>query len=92
MQPFIVEVSTKIATAVNKSSKQQKVLFLHQQLTAISAVQYLKAGNSDLYSTRNAVEDKDEVGAPVHQVNALPASTEVCCIASIEAHLKQIPP
>jgi hypothetical protein len=92
MQPFIAEVSTKIATAVDESSKQQKVLFLRQQLTAISAVQYLEAGNSDLHGTGNAVEDEDEVGAPVRRVNALPAGTEVRRIASMEARLKRIPP
>ncbi len=72
-------MSTKIATDVDESlSKQQKALFLHQQLAVINA--------------GNVVEDEDELEALTCRVGALPASTEVRRVASTEAHcLKQIP-
>ena len=55
------EVRPKITAAVDESlSKQQKALFLCQQLAAINAgLQRLEVGNSDLHSFGNAVEDED---------------------------------
>ena len=94
-QLSIAEVSTKIATAVDESlSKQQKALFLRQQLAAINAeLQRLEVGNSDLHGTGNAVEDEDELEALARRVDGLPAGTEVRRVASTEARrLKRIPP
>jgi ATP-dependent Lon protease len=94
-QLSIAEVSTKIATAVDESlSKQQKALFLRQQLAAINAeLQRLEPGNADLHGTGNAVEDEDELDALVRRVDTLPAGTEVRRVASTEARrLKRIPP
>ncbi|KAH8976771.1 hypothetical protein EDB83DRAFT_2643500 [Lactarius deliciosus] len=50
-QLSIIQVSSKIATAVDKSlSKQQKALFLRQQLATINAkLQRLEPGNTDLH-------------------------------------------
>ncbi len=87
-------MSTKIATDVDESlSKQQKALFLHQQLAVINAeLQRLEVGNSDLHGTGNVVEDEDELEALTCRVGALPAGTEVRRVASTEAHrLKRIP-
>ncbi|KAH9022777.1 ATP-dependent protease La [Lactarius pseudohatsudake] len=58
----IIEVNSKISTAVDESlSKQQKALFLRQQLAAISAeLQRLEPGNTDLHGTGNGVEDEDD--------------------------------
>ena len=87
-------MSTKIATDVDESlSKQQKALFLHQQLATINAeLQRLEVGNSDLHGTGNTVEDEDELEALTCRVDTLPAGTEVHCVASTEAcRLKRIP-
>ncbi|KAH9039670.1 ATP-dependent protease La [Lactarius pseudohatsudake] len=72
-QLSIVEVSSKIATAVDESlSKQQKALFLRQQLAAISAeLQRLEPGNTDLHGTGNGVEDEDELELLIRRVNTL---------------------
>jgi ATP-dependent Lon protease len=94
-QLSIAEVSTKIATAVDESlSKQQKALFLRQQLAAINAeLQRLEVGNSDFHGTGNVVEDEDELEALARRVDALPPGTEVRRVASTEARrLKRIPP
>lgn len=94
-QLSIAEVSTKIATAVDESlSKQQKALFLRQQLAAINAeLQRLDPGNADLHGTGNLAEDEDELEALVRRVDALPPGTEVRRVASAEARrLKRIPP
>lgn len=94
-QLSIAEVSTKIATAVDESlSKQQKTLFLRQQLAAINAeLQRLELGNSDLHGTGNTVEDEDELEALSRRVDTLPVGTEVRRVASTEARrLKRIPP
>jgi hypothetical protein len=94
-QLSIAEVSTKIATAVDESlSKQQKAIFLRQQLTAINAeLQRLELGNSDLHGTGNTVEDEDELEALSRRVDTLPVGTEVRRVASTEARrLKRIPP
>ncbi|KAH9022773.1 ATP-dependent protease La [Lactarius pseudohatsudake] len=66
-QPSIVEVSSKIATAVDESHfKQQKAFFLRQQLAAISAeLKRLEPGNTDLRGTGNGVEDEDELGLSI---------------------------
>ncbi|KAH9039667.1 hypothetical protein EDB85DRAFT_266355, partial [Lactarius pseudohatsudake] len=91
----IVEVSSKIATAVDESlSKQQKALFLRQQLAAISAeLQRLEPGNTDLHGTGNGVEDEDELDLLVRRVDTLPAGSEVRRAATAEARrLKRIPP
>jgi ATP-dependent Lon protease len=54
-QLSIIEVSSKIATVADESlSKQQRALFLRQQLAAISAeLQHLSPGNTDLHGTGN---------------------------------------
>ena len=94
-QLSIVEVSTKIATAVDESlSKQQKALFLRQQLTAINAeLQRLEPGNTDLHGTGGVAEDEDDLDALVRRVDSLPMGTEVRRIASTEARrLRRIPP
>ncbi|KAH9022788.1 ATP-dependent protease La [Lactarius pseudohatsudake] len=72
-QLSIVEVSSKIATVVDESlSKQQKALFLRQQLVAISAeLQRLKPGNTDLHGTGNGVEDEDELDLLIRRVDTL---------------------
>ncbi|KAI0298983.1 Lon protease C-terminal proteolytic domain-containing protein [Multifurca ochricompacta] len=94
-QLSIVEVSTKIATAVDESlSKQQKALFLRQQLAAINAeLQRLEPGNTDVHGTGNGVEDEDELDTLIRRVDTLPPGSEVRRIASAEARrLKRIPP
>ncbi|KAH9008059.1 ATP-dependent protease La [Lactarius hengduanensis] len=94
-QLSIVEVSSKIATAVDESlSKQQKALFLRQQLAAISAeLQRLKPGNTDLHGTGNGVEDEDELDLLIRCVDILPVGSEVRRAATAEARrLKWIPP
>jgi len=94
-QLSIVEVSSKIATAVDESlSKQQKALFLRQQLAAISAeLQRLEPGNTDLHGTGNGVEDEDELETLIRRVDTLPMGSEVRRAASAEARrLKRIPP
>jgi hypothetical protein len=94
-QLSIAEVSTKIATAVDESlSKQQKALFLRQQLAAINAeLQRLEPGNTDLHGTGSVAEDEDDLDALVRRVDALPAGTEVRRVASTEARrLRRIPP
>jgi ATP-dependent Lon protease len=91
----IVEVSTKIATAVDESlSKQQKALFLRQQLAAINAeLQRLEPANPDLHGSGNIAEDEDDLDVLVRRVDALPAGTEVRRVASTEARrLRRIPP
>ncbi|KAH9022784.1 ATP-dependent protease La [Lactarius pseudohatsudake] len=72
-QLSIVEVSSKIATAGDESlSKQQKALFLRQQLAAISAeLQRLEPGNTDLHGTGNGVEDEDELDLLIRRVDSL---------------------
>ncbi|KAI9435506.1 hypothetical protein H4582DRAFT_654075 [Lactarius indigo] len=94
-QLSIVEVSSKIATAVDESlSKQQKALFLRQQLAAISAeLQRLEPGNTDLHGTGNGVEDEDELDLLIRRVDTLPVGSEVRRAATAEARrLKRIPP
>ncbi|KAH9056835.1 ATP-dependent protease La [Lactarius vividus] len=94
-QLSIVEVSSKIATAVDESlSKQQKALFLRQQLAAISAeLQRLEPGNTDLHGTGNGVEDEDELDLLIRRVDTLPVGSEVRRAATTEARrLKRIPP
>ena len=94
-QLSIVEVSSKIATAVDESlSKQQKALFLRQQLAAINAeLQRLEPGNTDLHGTGNGQEDEDELELLIRRVETLPAGSEVRRVASSEARrLKRIPP
>ncbi|KAH9011196.1 ATP-dependent protease La [Lactarius hengduanensis] len=94
-QLSIVEVSSKIATAVDESlSKQQKALFLRQQLAAISAeLQRLEPGNTDLHGTGNGVEDEDELDLLIRRVDTLPAGSEVRRATTAEAcRLKRIPP
>lgn len=91
----IVEVSTKVATAVDESlSKQHKALFLRQQLAAINAeLQRLEPGNTDLHGTGGVAEDEDDLDALGRRVDALPAGTEVRRVASTEARrLRRIPP
>ena len=92
-QLSIAEVSTKIATAVDESlSKQQKALFLRQQLAAINAeLQRLEPANADLHGS--IVEDEDDLDVLIRRVEALPAGTEVRRVASTEARrLRRIPP
>ncbi|KAH9177277.1 hypothetical protein EDB89DRAFT_1530974 [Lactarius sanguifluus] len=85
-QLSIVEVSSKTATAVDESlSKQQKPLFLRRQLAAISALQRLERGNTDLHGTGNVVEDEDELDLLIRRVDTLPVGSEV-------HRLKRIPP
>ena len=94
-QLSIVEVSTKIATAVDDSlSKQNKAHFLRQQLAAINAeLQRLEPGSTDLHGTGGVAEDEDDLDALVRRVDALPAGTEVRRVASTEARrLRRIPP
>ena len=94
-QLSIVEVSSKIATAVDESlSKQQKALFLRQQLAAINAeLQRLEPGNTDLHGTGNGTEDEDELELLIRRVDSLPAGSEVRRAATAEARrLKRIPP
>ncbi|KAI9459929.1 ATP-dependent protease La [Lactarius psammicola] len=94
-QLSIVEVSSKIATAVDESlSKQQKALFLRQQLAAINAeLQRLDPGNTDLHGTGNGQEDEDEIDLLIRRVESLPVGSEVRRAATAEARrLKRIPP
>ncbi|KAI0270715.1 Lon protease C-terminal proteolytic domain-containing protein [Gloeopeniophorella convolvens] len=94
-QLSIAEVSTKIASAVDESlSKQQKALFLRQQLAAINAeLQRLDPGNTDIHGTGNGVEDEDELDTLTRKVDTLPAGSEIRRVASAEARrLKRIPP
>ena len=94
-QLSIAEVSTKIATAVDESlSKQQKALFLRQQLAAINAeLQRLEPANTDLHGSGNIAEDEDDLDVLVRRVDTLPAGTEVRRVASTEARrLRRIPP
>ena len=59
-QLSIAEVSTKIATAAEESlSKQQKALFLRQQLAA--ELQRVEPANTDLHGSRNIFEDEDDL-------------------------------
>ncbi|KAH9027511.1 hypothetical protein EDB83DRAFT_1916909 [Lactarius deliciosus] len=85
-QLSIVQVSSKIATAVDESfSKQQKALFLRQQLATINAeLQPLEPGNTDLHGTGNGVEDEDEFDLLIRRVDTLPTGSEVL-------RLKRIP-
>jgi hypothetical protein len=94
-QLSIAEVSTKIATAVDESlSKQQKALFLRQQLAVINAeLQRLEPANSDLHGSGGIPEDEDDLDVLIRRVDALPAGTEVRRVASTEARrLRRIPP
>lgn len=94
-QLSIVEVSSKIATAVDESlSKQQKALFLRQQLAAINAeLQRLEPGNTDLHGTGNGTEDEDELELLIRRVDSLPVGSEVRRAATAEARrLRRIPP
>ena len=94
-QLSIAEVSTKIATAVDESlSKQQKALFLRQQLAVINTeLQRLEPANTDLHGSGNIAEDEDDLDVLVRRVDALPAGTEVRRVASTEARrLRRIPP
>ncbi len=93
-QLSIAEVSTRIATAVDESlSKQQKALFLRQQLAAINAeLQRLEPANADLHGSGNIAEDEDDLDALVRRVDALPVGSEVRRVASTEARrLRRIP-
>ncbi|KAH9027506.1 ATP-dependent protease La [Lactarius deliciosus] len=85
-QLSIVQVSSKIATAIDESfSKQQKALFLRQQLATINAeLQPLEPGNTDLHGTGNGVEDEDEFDLLIRRVDTLPTGSEVL-------RLKRIP-
>jgi ATP-dependent Lon protease len=71
-QLSIAEVSTKIATAVDKSlSKQQKALFLRQQLAAINAeLQRLESANTDLHGSGNIAEDEDDLDVTYSSVES----------------------
>lgn len=94
-QLSIAEISTKIATAVGESlSKQQKALFLRQQLAAINAeLQRLEPTNTDLHGSGGIPEDEDDLDVLIRRVDALPAGTEVRRVASTEARrLRRIPP
>ena len=94
-QLSIAEVSTKIATSVDESlSKQQKALFLRQQLAVINAeLQRLELASANLYGSGNIAEDEDDLDVLVRRVDALPSGTEVRRVASVEARrLKRIPP
>jgi ATP-dependent Lon protease len=94
-QLSIVEVSSKNATAVNESlCKQEKVLFLRQQLAAINAeLQHLEQGNTVLHGTGNSQEDEDELELLMRRVDILPAGSEVRCVGPSEARrLKRFPP
>ena len=94
-QLSIAEVSTKIATAVDESlSKQQKALFLRQQLAVINAeLQRLEPANAGLHGSGNIAEDEDDLDVLVSRVDMLPTGTEVRRVASAEARrLKRIPP
>ena len=73
-QLSIAEVSTKIATSVDESlSKQQKALFLRQQLSAINTeLQRLELADADLHGSGNIAEDEDNLDALVRRVDALP--------------------
>ena len=51
-----------------------------------------EVGNSDFHGTGNAVEDEDELGAPAHRVDALPAGTEVRRVTLTQARLKRVLP
>ncbi len=78
-------------------SKQQKALFLRQQLAAINAeLQRLdpgNTGNTDLHGTGNGVEDEDEIDLLIRRVDSLPMGSDVRRAASAEARrLKRIPP
>jgi ATP-dependent Lon protease len=74
-QLSIAEVGTKIATAVDESLlKQQKALFLRQQLAAINAeLQRLEPTNADMHGSGNITEDEDDLDVLVRRVDALPA-------------------
>jgi ATP-dependent Lon protease len=75
-QLSIAKVSTKIATAADESlSKQQKALFLRQQLAA--ELQRVEPVNTDLHGSRNIFEDEDDLDVLVRRVDALPESTVV---------------
>ncbi|KAH9012795.1 Lon protease C-terminal proteolytic domain-containing protein [Lactarius hengduanensis] len=82
----IIGVGSKIATAVDESfSKQQKALFLRQQLATINAeLQRLESGNTDLHGTGNGVDDEDEFDFLIRRVDTLPTGSEVL-------RLKRIP-
>ena len=89
------KVSAKIATAVDESlSKQQKPLFLRQQLAVINdELQRLEPANANLHGSGNIAEDEDDLDVLVRRIDALPAGTEVRRVASTEARgLKRIPP
>ena len=93
-QLSIVEVSSKIAAAIDESlSKQQKALFLRQQLATINAeLQRLEPGNTDLHGTVNGQEDEDELELLIRRVDTLPVGSEAWHVASSEARrLKRIP-
>ena len=93
-QLSIAEVSTKIATSVDESlSKQQKALFLRQQLAVINAeLQHLEPANARLHGSGNIAEDEDDLDVLIHRVDAPPSVTEVRRVASTEARrLKRIP-
>ncbi|KAH9177262.1 hypothetical protein EDB89DRAFT_1902501 [Lactarius sanguifluus] len=78
-QLSIVEVSSKIAMVVGGSlSRQQKALFLRQELAGINAeLQRLEPGNTDLHGTGNGVEDEDELDLLIRRVNTLPVGSEM---------------
>jgi len=92
-QLSVVEVSSKIATASTSLFKQQRTLFLRQQLAAINAeLQRLDTGNADLHGTGNGIEDEDETDLLI-RVDSLPVGSEVRRAATAEARrLKRIPP
>ncbi|KAN0142118.1 hypothetical protein V8E53_000580 [Lactarius tabidus] len=88
----IVEVSSKIATAVDEFLQQQKALCLRQQLATINAQLWgLELGNTDLHGTGNGQEDEGDLELLIRHVDTLPTSGEVRRVASSEARrLKRI--
>ena len=94
-QLSIAAVSMKIATSVDKFvSKQQKALFLRQQLAAINAeLQRFELAGTDLHGGGNIAEDEDDLDILVRRVDVLPAGTEVRRVSSTGArHLRRVPP
>ena len=94
-QLSIAAVSMKIATSVDKFvSKQQKTLFLRQQLAAINVeLQRFEPASTDVHGGGNITEDEDDLDILVRRVDALPTGTEVRRVASTEARrLRRIHP
>ena len=71
-QLYIIEVSSEIATTIDESlSKQQKALFLRQQLATINAeLQRLSNQGVNLHSTGNGQEDEDELELLIRRVDS----------------------